>query len=786
MLLFIFHDFILGKLYYLFFDIAMDSILLNFPHIFYVTRYLHTEGFPLWSFAQGMGQNIMAPSLANPFYWIVYLAGTSNAAYSIICMEIAKVLLTAVAFYHFLKLWNLTDVSTIIGTLLYCFSGFMFVGGQWWIFSTEACYLAILLLSFEKLYRQNSWYLFPLAVALLAVLNPFMLYTSSLFLFIYFLFRHFSSEEPWDKKFISLFLKMCCLGLLGLMISSLFLVANIQHMIDSPRGSGNFSYFHTLSSIPIFALENPEHYVTALLRFFSNDLMGNGVTYSGWHNYLEAPLFYIGLLPLLLLPQIFILFKKRKLIVYASLLLFFIIPVIFPYFRYAFSLFAGDYYRSFSFFVSLSLLILGLYALNEIERKNTINLYILLGTFLVFIIIVFFPYQTNITNINIADRAIYLYPPTGIISINLRLRFVISIFLIIYTTLIFLFRYDRYKSLLRVLLLIVIMIEIGYMNSDSLNNRNVLLDWDMINYFNGNTKDSVDYINATDKEFYRINISPELTPDIRFLLNNAKIQGYYGTPSYDSFNQKYYIRFLKGLGTLGGGYDGGTRLCYGLMNRPLLWSFASIKYYIGKNSDMTVMQLGFKPIKEIAAATVYQNSNFLPLGYTYHQYIPLSIFGSLSVNQKELVLQKAIVVEEPIDPEIKSKLKEFDLNNLSKNYTADSYSHDIAILNQNTFDITHFSQNHIDGTIRLDTPKILFFTIPYDKGWSAVMDNKKIKPYLSNIGFTGFLLEPGYHNIKLSYVPPYFSVSLIVSVLGLLLYLGLIAVQFSIKRHRKH
>ena len=158
LLLLIFHDYILGKFYYF---ITMDSLASNFSTIFYVTRYLRTEGFPMWTLAQGMGQNIMAASLADPFYWIIYLAGTSNAAYSIIWMEIAKVLLTAVAFYHFLKLWNLTNVSTIIGTLLYCFSGFMFVGGQWWIFSTEACYLAILLLSFEKLYRQNSWCLFP-------------------------------------------------------------------------------------------------------------------------------------------------------------------------------------------------------------------------------------------------------------------------------------------------------------------------------------------------------------------------------------------------------------------------------------------------------------------------------------------------------------------------------------------------------------------------------------------------------------------------------------------------
>lgn len=278
--------------------------------------------------------------------------------------------------------------------------------------------------------------------------------------------------------------------------------------------------------------------------------------------------------------------------------------------------------------------------------------------------------------------------------------------------------------------MVVVTIEIGYMNSVSLDKRYALSCLDMTSYFNDNTRDAVDYINATDKGFYRINITPELTPGLLFLYNKAKIQGYYGTPSYDSFNQKYYIRFLEEMGILHKDVEQESRFCTGLIMRPLLLSFASIKYYIGKNSDMTVMQLGFKPIKEIGAATVYQNSNFLPLGYTYHQYIPIRKFRSLSELQKELVLQKAIVLEEPISPEITNKLKEFDLNNLSQNYTADSYSLDIANLNQNTFVITHFSQNHIDGTIKLDTPKSLFFTIPYDKGWRAVVDNKKIKPYL--------------------------------------------------------
>ena len=408
-LLFItFHEFIFGRLYYLFSDIAIDTIIEGYPFLYHVSCYIHSEGFPLWSFAQGMGQNIMSPSLCDPFYWIVYLSGPEHAAYAIIWMEIAKIVLTALVFYHFLKLWNLSYITTIVGTLLYCFSSFMIIGGQWWVFSTEACYLALLLLGFEKLYRQNTGYLFTLAIALFAILNPFRLYIYGIFLIIYFLFRHLTSEEPTLKKFFTVSLKMAGFGFLGIIISSFIFVANCQYLLESPRVGGNFSFFKTLFSIPVFSFERQEHYVTAILRLFSGDLLGNGKNYTGWHNYLEAPLFYIGLLPLLLMPQVFLSSSNnRKKIVYASFLIVILIPVIFPFFRYALFLFTGDYYRSFSIFVSLSFLFLGLYALDGIDREYSINTYVLLGTLFILILILYFPYPTEITNINISDGLRY-------------------------------------------------------------------------------------------------------------------------------------------------------------------------------------------------------------------------------------------------------------------------------------------------------------------------------------------------------------------------------------------
>src|SRR6185369_9469619 len=106
---------------------------------------------------------------------------------------------------------------------------------------------------------------------------------------------------------------------------------------------------------PMFATGSALHNITAVMRLFSCDLMGTGSDFKGWENYLEAPTFYTGLLSLILFPAVFGFLDKRRKIIYGVFLSFWILPVLFPYFRYAFWLFTGDYYRAFSFFVSLTL-----------------------------------------------------------------------------------------------------------------------------------------------------------------------------------------------------------------------------------------------------------------------------------------------------------------------------------------------------------------------------------------------------------------------------------------------
>ncbi|CAH0995094.1 hypothetical protein EMA8858_01214 [Emticicia aquatica] len=63
--------------------------------------------------------------------------------------------------------------------------------------------------------------------------------------------------------------------------------------------------------------------------------------------------------------------------------------------------------------------------------------------------------------------------------------------------------------------------------------------------------------------------------------------------------------------------------------------------------------------------------------------------------------------------------------------------------------------NQVSGQIKLLKPKILFFSIPYDRGWSATINGRKMEILKIDIGLTGILLETGINNVNLVYETPY-------------------------------
>lgn len=78
----------------------------------------------------------------------------------------------------------------------------------------------------------------------------------------------------------------------------------------------------------------------------------------------------------------------------------------------------------------------------------------------------------------------------------------------------------------------------------------------------------------------------------------------------------------------------------------------------------------------------------------------------------------------------------------------------------------------IEGNINVKEDGYFKLSIPYDKGFEIYVDDKKTNYEVVNKSFIGFDISKGSHNIKIVYTSPLFKEGLVVSLVGLVLFVG--------------
>lgn len=115
-----------------------------------------------------------------------------------------------------------------------------------------------------------------------------------------------------------------------------------------------------------------------------------------------------------------------------------------------------------------------------------------------------------------------------------------------------------------------------------------------------------------------------------------------------------------------------------------------------------------------------------------------------------------------------------DVFNVDMNY----YKSRIKELGKNTLNNLKISNNRIDGNITLDKDKIMVFSIPYSKGWTAYVNNKRTEIYKANTMHMAILLNEGVNNITLKYRTPLFVPGIIISITALFIF-SILLVKYS-------
>ncbi len=99
-----------------------------------------------------------------------------------------------------------------------------------------------------------------------------------------------------------------------------------------------------------------------------------------------------------------------------------------------------------------------------------------------------------------------------------------------------------------------------------------------------------------------------------------------------------------------------------------------------------------------------------------------------------------------------------------------TYSKYAEILQGRRFVTDRFFNDHITGTVNVEKPGILYFSILDDYGWDVYIDGHKVEPMNKiDVAFMGVEVTPGEHRVELKYHTEGFWPGVVVTLVGLIL-----------------
>jgi len=407
------------------------------------------------------------------------------------------------------------------------------------------------------------------------------------------------------------------------------------------------------------------------------------------------------------------------------------------------------------------------YALLSLEyicHNRKIHLVTLFVTVVVLFILLYYPYFPPKELLNFPDKGIP----------NHKILVFVSIMLVVYALVLYFIgkQYFWFKSIF----ILLVIFEIAYLSNVTVNNIDAASAEDLSQKkaYNDYTLDAVAYVGRIDNSFFRIDKTYFSSAAWYGSFNDGLVQGYKGTSCYNPTNQLYYIHYLQLMGISNRAYESESREPIGLINRPVLESLNQVKYMLTKNSAPLFWKIACDSITATGDVKIFRNNFVLPLGFTYKYYIRESAFENIPNNQKDLVSLKACVLK---DNEINKfpGLHEFELKDtfVASAFNAELYRKEINELRKDTLVLNNSGETFFRGKITVDEDKMMYLSIPYDKGWKLKVDGYPAEKIILDGGMTGVMFSPGSHSIEMVYDLRFFKKGLMLSVLGFIIYIGL-------------
>ena len=204
---------------------------------------------------------------------------------------------------------------------------------------------------------------------------------------------------------------------------------------------------------------------------------------------------------------------------------------------------------------------------------------------------------------------------------------------------------------------------------------------------------------------------------------------------------------------------------------------------------------GFEYISSSGGYYIYENKNYIPYGFTYDYYITKEQCDTFTANERSNVMLKALVLDEEQVKKYSHLLKNVsedfnvtydggETNRLIIPMTNEAYEADCKDRAENS--AVYFKTDNKGFTAGISNKRenLVFFSVPYDEGWSATVNGQPAQIEKVNIGFMAVLVPAGDNTIRFEYNTPGLKNGAVVS-LGAVFVLFVYLIIFKIVNKRR-
>lgn len=580
----------------------------------------------MWDMSLGYGADILSTlnyyAIGDPLNLLYGFVSPKNTETMYDFMILLRMYLAGITFIMYARKMKKRSYGTVIGALVYVFSGFCFrLGLRHPFFINPMIYFPLLCLGIEKIYQRERPYVFIFAVCVSAMSNYYFLYMLTIFAVIYAWIRFYKyTEENKMKNFFLTILKFGIYYTLGIAMAAVILLPSVIGFL----GNGRYGKGADWKSLIVYP---GKYYLLFIENFIGYGNMGSNTN--------------AGYLPIVGIVVLFTLFSQRmKHKKYRVAFIASIIALILPIFGYAFNGFSYANNRwAFALSFIVALLTAEMYPrLFVMSKRQQIGIGAGIIIYTVFCIIVNASGEEILKNKGIMAAC-------GLIA-------VFYILLLIFQRL----GYDTQKRIVRVSMAILLLISVGVHGYYRFNPKEYAYTQEFMDQgqaYRTLKEDNIRMLSkVNDPSVYRVHAEGYRYKNYGLINHLNTISGYY------SITAKCVTDTIKGYDTLGMQYADKYK---GVDQRLGLLSLAGVKYItVAHNSQVAKdvsskgdVPYGVEKQSKKGNITLYKNKYALPFAYAYDSYMTEQQYEQLNgIGKEQAMLAQIILNQHPADKEI--------------------------------------------------------------------------------------------------------------------------------------